>query len=237
MILVMGVVAACVLLSAGALALSAAGVLGGSVPAVPAAPYATLRPATAFSPATAIPATAAPVAPTVLAAATATSVPPTAAPPPTPTTVPPTAMLAIDPTRAPTQIPTLPPTRSAATPTASSGPSCATGSAAITSPTNGQQLKGSVIVRGSASCVDFEYYKFEFVDSRCGSSGLCFAAGKFTRPVTDGVLMTWDTTKTSDGSKLPNGTYVLRLTVVGVGRPGYPNVLPIMPQVTVVINN
>ena len=90
---------------------------------------------------------------------------------------------------------------------------------------------------GSASCNDFEYYKFEFVDSRCGATGLCFVAGKFLKPVTNGALMTWDTTRTYDGAKLPNGTYVLRLTVVGVGRPGYSNLLPNKPQITVVINN
>ena len=86
---------------------------------------------------------------------------------------------------------------------------------------------------GTATCDGFAYYKFEFVDPRCGALGLCFVAGKFTSPVENGLLMNWDTTHTWDGRPLPNGTYVLRLTVVG--QDDIP--LPQKPEVTIIIDN
>lgn len=116
------------------------------------------------------------------------------------------------------------------------GPSCSSGQARITAPTSGQVLHGTVPVYGSAICDSFAYYKFEFVDSRCDPTGLCFAAGKFTQPVNNGLLMNWDTTKTSDGQPLPNGTYTLRLTVVGVDNPNG-NVLPQVSDITITVDN
>jgi serine/threonine-protein kinase len=239
LLIVLGILGAVMLCGGGVAALSASGALGGSSPATPAlaaAASATVQPA-------APPTTAPVVVPTTIPVVLPTSAPavlpttvavvlPTTTPIPAATTAPPT------PTTAPTLTPAPTETRGpTATAVATSGPSCATGTAAITSPTNGQVLKGNVAVTGSAICDGFEYYKFEFVDSRCGATGLCFVAGKFLKPVTNGALMTWDTTRTYDGAKLPNGTYVLRLTVVGVGRPGFTNLLPNKPQITVVINN
>jgi hypothetical protein len=237
--IVLGVLGALMLCGGGVAALSASGALGGPAPAAPAVAAVALATVPPAAPPTAAPV----VPPTTIPAAPPTAIPvvlPTTTPIPaaiatalpSPTTAPPTATAA--PTLAPAPTATRGPT---ATAVATSGPSCTTGTAAITAPTNGQVLKGNVAVAGSASCDGFEYYKFEFVDSRCGATGLCFVAGKFLKPVINGSLMTWDTTRTYDGAKLPNGTYVLRLTVVGVGRPGYTNILPTKPQITVVINN
>ncbi|MEO6062702.1 MAG: protein kinase [Thermoflexales bacterium] len=224
LLIVLGVLGAVMLCGGGFAALSASGALAGGGPAALAplaAATGTLLPV--VPPTTApvvIPTTILVVLPTMTQAlaATATSAP----------------TRVVEATQAPAPTATHGPT---ATPVAKSGPSCATGTAAITSPANGQTLKGKVVVMGSANCEDFEYYKFEFVDSRCGATGLCFVAGKFLKPVINGALMTWDTARTYDGAKLPNGTYVLRLTVVGVGRPGYSILLPNKPQITVVINN
>ncbi len=231
--IVLGLLGALMLCGGGFAALAASGALGGPAAAAPviAAASATVPPAAPVVPPTTIPVappTSIPVAlptTTPIPAAIATALP-------SPTTAPPTATAA--PTLTPVPTATPGPTVTAV---ATSGPSCTTGTAAITAPTNGQVLKGNVAVAGSASCDGFEYYKFEFVDSRCGATGLCFVAGKFLKPVINGSLMTWDTTRTYDGAKLPNGTYVLRLTVVGVGRPGYTNILPTQPQITIVINN
>jgi hypothetical protein len=112
-------------------------------------------------------------------------------------------------------------------------PACQQGQAAITSPAQGAVLHGTVPVMGTASCEGFAYYKFEFVDPRCGAAGLCFVAGKFTQPVVNGQLMNWDTTRTWDGQRMPNGTYVLRLTVVG--QDDIP--LPQKPEITITIDN
>ncbi len=234
LLIVLGALGALMLCGGGFAALSASGALGGPATAVPvaaAAASATVPPA-------------APPTATLVVRPTTTPIPvapPTSIPVVLPTTTPiPAATVTAPPsaTAAPTLTPAPTATRGpTAAAVATSGPSCTTGTAAITSPTNGQVLKGNVAVAGSASCDGFEYYKFEFVDSRCGATGLCFVAGKFLKPVINGSLMTWDTTRTYDGAKLPNGTYVLRLTVVGVGRPGYTNLLPNKPQITVVINN
>jgi len=116
------------------------------------------------------------------------------------------------------------------------GRSCAYGQAVITAPLSGQVLSGTVPVYGTALCNGFAYYKFEFVDPRCSPTGLCFVAGRFTRPVTNGLLMKWDTTKTQNGQPLPNGPYRLRLTVVGVDSPKG-NVLPQVSEITITIGN
>ncbi len=235
-LIVLGVLGAVMLCGGGIAALSASGALAGAGQvATPVSAAATVPPAATPTKAPVVSPTTNPVAlPTLAPVVLPSPVPivlPTTTPIPAVTALP-TAVSA--PTLTPAPTVTRGPT---ASPVATSGPSCTTGTAAITSPANGQTLKGNVIVMGSASCNDFEYYKFEFVDSRCGATGLCFVAGKFLKPVSNGALMTWDTTRTYDGAKLPNGTYVLRLTVVGVARPGYPFVLPNKPQITVVINN
>jgi hypothetical protein len=130
-------------------------------------------------------------------------------------------------TDTPTQTPTPVPSD---TPTV---PACQQGQAAITSPAPNAVLRGTVPVMGTAMCNGFAYYKFEFVDSRCGPSGLCFVAGKFTQPVENGLLMNWDTTRTWNGQHMPNGTYTLRMTVVGQDN----SPLQQMPEVRITISN
>ena len=145
--------------------------------------------------------------PTVAPTLTLTVVPATQ-PPPTPA-----------PTDAPTAVATAATTATTARPTG-----CITGLTQITVPTSGSVLKGQVSVTGTAACDGFVYYKFVFEDARCARSQ-CFVAGPrvqcgaescpvpetdFTQPVTNGRLMTWDTTK------FPNGTYKLALIAVGI---------------------
>ncbi len=112
---------------------------------------------------------------------------------------------------------------------------CNTGQTAIIGPADGSTVRGTVRVRGTATCDNLWYYKFELEDSRC-DKGLCFVAGPaepvtpgqpFTRDVVNGVLMNWDT------RKLPNGTFTLRLTAVGQG--GLP--LPQVARIVVTIAN
>jgi hypothetical protein len=107
---------------------------------------------------------------------------------------------------------------------------CTTGRTAITSPADGSTVRGVVRVRGTATCDNLWYYKFEFEDPRC-EGGVCFVAGPsqpitpgqpFTRDVVNGVLMNWDT------RRIPNGTYTLRLVALGQG-----NVL--LPQISRVV--
>ncbi len=185
-------------------------VAGGSATDIPGQPVVVAGPS----------ATAA-VAQPVLVAATNTPAPPTWTPQSA--------------TSTPTTPPAAPPTP---TPTATLGPTCQTGKAEITQPRNGDVLKGTVEVRGTAICAGFASYKFEFVDSRCGASSLCFVAGSFTTSVENGRLMLWDTTMTWDKQPLPNGVWKLRLTVVGGPRPKpIPNTLPQFGEVTITIKN
>ena len=80
------------------------------------------------------------------------------------------------------------------------------GRAAITAPRSGSTLRGVVALRGTATANLFGFYKFELVDPRC-AGGVCFVAdGK--RPVSNGLLLRWDT------RTIPNGDYVLQLVVV-----------------------
>lgn len=198
-----------------------------SLPTVASAVTPSVIAATAtLSLATAIAPTAPPGSPT--RSPSATSAPATATPQPTPAGV-----VAPSPTLQATlkqPAPDTLPTRKAA--------SCSVGDAAITNLNNGQQLSGVVQVEGRAYCNDFAYYKFEFVDARCGPTQLCFVAGRFETPIRAGVLMNWDTRSTWDGSPLPNGQYVLQLTVVGRKASGEAGpIFPKRPRLTVIINN
>ena len=85
---------------------------------------------------------------------------------------------------------------------------CRTGRVQIRSPRTNSRLSDVVSIRGTATCDHFDYYKFEFEDSRC-DKGICFVAGPFRSPVVNDELMEWDTTT------IPNGRYTLRLVVVG----------------------
>lgn len=120
---------------------------------------------------------------------------------------------------------------------------CRTGTAEITWPAQDSVVSGVVNVWGTVTCDSgFRYYKFELEDARCGPKG-CFVAGPpaqcndtsiicpanlpFVRPVTNGRLLAWDTTK------IPNGTWVLRMSAVGAS--GW--VLPQQTRLRVTIRN
>jgi len=151
-------------------------------------------------------------------------------PTPTPTATP-TPVSTLTPTASPTPTPTV-----VRIPTL--GPTCQTGRAEITQPKDGDVVRGTIAVMGTAACIGFAYYKFEFVDARCGATGLCFVAGKFTKAVESGRLMNWDTTRTWDNGSMPNGVWRLRLTVVGGERPpSIPSYLPQFGEVTIRIEN
>lgn len=84
-------------------------------------------------------------------------------------------------------------------------PLCPNPRVRVTSPPDGAILRGTVRIQGSADIERFAYYKFELQPE--GVSDWSFLA-RFDRSVTDGVLMTWDTTTALSGA------YRLRLTVV-----------------------
>lgn len=81
------------------------------------------------------------------------------------------------------------------------------GTASITSPANGATLTGSVTVQGTATANNFQFYKLEFAPSATPDNVSVIGA-LVTTPVTSGALGTWNTTQ------VPDGQYVLRLTVV-----------------------
>ncbi|MHB1417934.1 MAG: carboxypeptidase-like regulatory domain-containing protein [Chloroflexota bacterium] len=83
----------------------------------------------------------------------------------------------------------------------------AQGTAEITAPAANAQVSGTVVVTGTATATDFQFYKLEF---RMGSSpGQWSVIGSLHETqVTNGTLGTWDV------SALPSGAYTLRLTVV-----------------------
>ena len=109
-----------------------------------------------------------------------------------------------------------------------------TGRVALISPKSGAVLGGVVNVRGSATSNNFAYYKFELVDSRC-QSGVCFMID-FKKPVNanNGILWRWDTRQPlSNGTVLPNGTWVIQLVVADK----WGRTLPNPPQIQVTIQN
>ena len=78
--------------------------------------------------------------------------------------------------------------------------------AAITSPSEGGAVRGTVTITGTAAGVAFAYYTVEF---GAGTNPAAWVQiRRSTDPVTNGTLATWDTTELEDGE------YVIRLTVV-----------------------
>ncbi|GEM_PF-61556 len=77
---------------------------------------------------------------------------------------------------------------------------------AITKPTEGESLRGTVTVEGSATAAKFAYYQIEV---GAGSDPQIYTVvhGPIQQTVEKGALATFDTTK------VPNGPYTLRLTV------------------------
>ena len=82
------------------------------------------------------------------------------------------------------------------------GGGCVEGEIMITSPESGDEVRGTVDIRGSASIPEFGFYKYEAAPA--GSEAWAtIAAGR--DPIVDGSLGQWDT------SSLAPGDYELRL--------------------------
>lgn len=82
--------------------------------------------------------------------------------------------------------------------------------AAILSPQSGSTVSGDVPVIGSAALPDFQQYTLDYARlTRGGPQRWVRIEGPVTRPVLEGQLGIWRT------AGLPDGNYVLRLTVAG----------------------
>lgn len=129
----------------------------------------------------------------------ATELTPTATPTPLATPTP-----FVKPTLRP--LPTPVPEEPTATPApAIVAPDCPNPGARLTSPGQGQNVGGAIVVMGTANLPNMQYYKLEF--RPVGSSGdFTYLTGR--NAPADGALGVWDT------SPLPPGAYTLRLVVV-----------------------
>lgn len=85
---------------------------------------------------------------------------------------------------------------------------CPRAEACIQSPASGSQLAGTVTFSGTATRPGFKYYKFELWSE--ARQEWCYVA-HFESPVSNGVLMEWNT------AAVAPGTYRLRLRVVDDG--------------------
>jgi len=81
------------------------------------------------------------------------------------------------------------------------------GTATITAPANNATLTGTVQVQGTATALNFTFYKLEF-GSGANPTSWSVIGDLHTTQVTAGNLGSWDTTK------IPDGQYTLRLSVV-----------------------
>ncbi len=130
----------------------------------------------------------------ILPPATPTST--AAQPSPTPTRPPrPTPPPAETPGPSPTPTPTLPP------------PTCPNPRVQITAPRPGAHLEGVVEIWGTADIDQFQYYKVEYGVGETPPGWVVIDDLK-DGPVSEGVLVVWNTAGFS------SGTYILRLTVV-----------------------
>jgi len=77
----------------------------------------------------------------------------------------------------------------------------------ITSPQPNETVRGLVIIRGSASVPNFQFYKVEYGRGASPTEWHLIGSTR-SNPVTDGILAQWDTTA------LPDGVYSLRLQAV-----------------------
>jgi hypothetical protein len=78
--------------------------------------------------------------------------------------------------------------------------------AAISSPTAGQVVQGSVVIRGSTTLEEFQAYDVDFADS-ADPTQTWFLIQESTSSIKDGILAVWDT------STIKDGDYTLRLVV------------------------
>jgi hypothetical protein len=114
------------------------------------------------------------------------------------------------PTPSPVLQPTPSPTMPLPTPTAIlmspvTAPACPRPEVCISFPPMDATLRGIIQFRGTATRPNFQYYKFEF---RPENDKAWNFLGRSDWPVTNGLLMEWNTTQ------IPAGVYWLRLTVV-----------------------
>lgn len=114
--------------------------------------------------------------------------------------------------------PNAPPSAETPTPRATLPPdasSCIPGEIEITSPEVGETIRGVIEIRGSASILNFGFYKYETAPVGDPSTWLTIQAGD--QIVEDNPLGPWDT------SRLTPGDYYLRLVVTdNAGQPRPP---------------
>lgn len=103
------------------------------------------------------------------------------------------------------------PTSPVSSPTTQPPPAqvCPNPQARITSPGTGAKVQGRVEIRGTANIDQFKYYKVEYGVGETPLGWMVIEDLKY-EPVSEGVLVVWDT-----GSLTP-GTYTLLLTVVDI---------------------
>jgi hypothetical protein len=89
-------------------------------------------------------------------------------------------------------------------PMAGTGGGCLAGRVTLTAPRSGQEVRGTVEIRGTVNLPDFGFYKYE-VAAAGSDAWATIAAGRTT--VTNGPLGQWDTRTLSPGD------YQLRLVV------------------------
>lgn len=70
--------------------------------------------------------------------------------------------------------------------------------AAIDSPVTGQEVQGSVVVRGSAAVELFQYYEIDYTSTE-DPTLTWFMIQQSSIPVQDGILAVWDTSSITDG--------------------------------------
>jgi hypothetical protein len=141
--------------------------------------------------------------PAVLPTPTNTPLPATETP-----TLPPAIPLTVTaPVEAPTVVetPLTPPTETPTPAPVVQTAGCPDARAVITSPGNNQVVSGIIAVAGTARHEQFQYYKIEYAPA--GSENFNYLNGG-NSPVTNGALITFDTTA------LTNGGWTLRLIVV-----------------------
>ena len=85
-------------------------------------------------------------------------------------------------------------------------PQTAVSNSYINTPTAGQVIQGSVVVRGSATADDFQSYEIDFSYMN-DPTKTWFLIQESSTPIPDGVLAVWDTTTITDGE------YSLRLLI------------------------
>lgn len=78
----------------------------------------------------------------------------------------------------------------------------------ITSPRDGAEVRGVVVIQGSASHPDFDHYELYYAHEPNPNEEWFFFGQIYKTPVVNGPLATWDTTQ------LPDGLYGLQLRVV-----------------------